>query len=658
MCGFVGIVQQVEQNYEQMQRNLRCMSDILAHRGPDGEGIWIDTEAGVGFGHRRLAVIDLSAAGHQPMISNSERYIISYNGEIYNFISIKKELDSAGSELSWRGHSDTEVILAAVEYWGIEKTLSKLVGMFAFSLWDKQQRILHLARDRMGEKPLYYGMNNKVFFFGSQLKAFTQHPDWQAEINRDALGLFMQYGYIPAPYSIYKNIFKLPPGTFLSIPVNTSESIANNIPEAKQYWSYLDSIVMSSDEEYRGDENGAMSELERILTRSITDQMVADVPLGAFLSGGIDSSLITALMQANSTTPVKTFSIGFKEKKYNEAQHASAVAKHLGTEHHELYLSPEDTLSMVPNIADVYDEPFADPSQIPTILLSQLARQHVTVSLSGDGGDELFCGYSRYFTDSRRWASINRLPYPARKVLSSLLLTTPYQVFNVLLYWTRLFRTPDGKKGSYASALIKLAEEMKFDHFGQFYDFRCSNWKHPTEIVLNSQPTDSMTRDLSMNSLNFSEQCRYMMSFDTQQYLPDDILVKVDRAAMSTSLETRVPLLDHRVIEFSNSLPLSMKVRNGDFKWLLKKLLYKYVPQSLVDRPKMGFGVPIGSWLRGPLTEWSQSMLNETRLKDEGYLNSALVSKKWRDHLSGRHNHQGSLWHVLMFQAWLEKNNP
>ncbi len=655
MCGFVGFLQKPILNKNALISNLTRMTDTLIHRGPDDAGVWCDERICIGLGHRRLAVLDLSATGHQPMFSGNKRYVIVYNGEIYNFPTLKNELDAI-TNIYWRGHSDTEILLAAIEEWGVEKTLSKLVGMFAFALWDLKEETLYLARDRMGEKPLYYGINNKILFFGSELKAFQPHPKWKGQINQNALGLLLQYGYIPAPFSIYQNIFKLLPGTFLKISNRDGWLTKNELPEPISYWSFIDIAKQSAINPFSDDPDEIVAELERILTKSVTSQMVADVPLGAFLSGGIDSSLITALMQANSSKPVKTFTIGFHENEYNEAKFAKAVSEHLGTEHTELYLNPKEALSIIPELAEIYNEPFADASQIPTLLVSRLARKEVTVGLTGDGGDELFGGYSSYTKNPRRWSFINKLSPKLRNSISLILRKTPYLLFDLLLLWTRPIRPCDGMQGSYASSLLKFGKELRCKDFVEFYNFRESMWPETTKLVLNSQKISPIGSILHTNTDDIVGLVEYMMSFDTIQWLPDDILVKVDRAAMSTSLETRIPLLDHRLVEFACKIPLSIKRHKGLAKWPLKKLLYKYVPEPLVNRPKKGFSLPIGTWLRGPLREWGEELLDTQFLNDGGYFASPLIRRKWEEHLAGKHNWSKQLWPVLMFQAWLKHN--
>ena len=641
MCGFAGIIRQDIKAYPQKFGTiLNEMTRIINHRGPDDSGIWIDQNAGVGLSHCRLAVLDLSVAGRQPMVSKNNRYCITYNGEVYNFKEIKKSLNNDYS-LEWKGHSDTEVILAAVQEWGVEKTLKSLVGMFAFALWDIQERKLYLARDRMGEKPLYYGINNGSFLFGSDLKSFTVIPSWRPEIDRIALSKFVQYGYIPAPFSIYKGIKKLIPGSYLKIPIEDKPLYNENLPEPELYWSFLD-----SQKEFDGDEHDAIVTLEELLIQSVNLQQISDVPLGTFLSGGIDSSLVTALLQMQNNKPVKTFSIGFNENSFNEAHYAKKVASFLGTEHTEQYLDPDDILSVVPELSDIYSEPFSDVSQLPTLMVARLARKNVTVCLSGDGGDELFCGYSRYVKDTTRWNMINQVPLSVRFFISNIIEKTPISLMNILLAWGNLFRTADMHQGRLSASLKRFGKELSLTTFAQLYDFRISNIQEPLKIVQESEMINDFTADTVF------DQFIYMMTRDTLSYLPNDILTKVDRAAMSTSLETRIPLLDHRVVEFASSLPVSIKMNYGNLKWPLKKILYKYIPPKLVERPKMGFGVPMGKWLRGPLREWAEELLNEQQLKEQNYLVTESVRKIWKEHLSGQFNHQGLLWSLLMFQSW------
>lgn len=562
MCGFVGFLGS-SSFYEQVgdEAMLKRMADTIMYRGPDDAGYWFDGDNRIGLGHRRLSIVDLSPAGHQPMQSSSSRYVIAFNGEIYNHPSLRQALEINGQAPSWRGHSDTETLLAGFDVWGIQGTVERAIGMFAFAVWDRQTYTLTLGRDRFGEKPLYYGWqgrgNDAVFLFGSELKALRAHPAFESNINRGALSLYMRHNYIPAPYSIYEGVGKLSPGCLLTVSLQQRE------PKVWAYWSFAQVAESGAANVFVGSDDQAVDELEALLKDAVRQQMMADVPLGAFLSGGVDSSTVVALMQAQSSRPVKTFTIGFNEEGYNEAIHAKAVARHLGTEHTELYVTAERALSVISRLPTLYDEPFSDSSQIPTFLVSQLARQHVTVSLSGDAGDELFCGYNRY---------------------------------------------------------------------------------EPPTLLTGNRPALSGLDDVQR-----------MMALDMMTYLPDDILTKVDRAAMGVSLETRVPFLDHRVVKFAWRVPQAMKLRDGVSKWILRQVLYRHVPKKLIERPKMGFGVPIDTWLRGPLKDWAEALLDEGRLRREGYFNPALVRAKWAEHLSGKRNWQYHLWDVLIFQTWLEE---
>jgi len=635
MCGFSGFLSRTTAiNADICQQ----MADTLHHRGPDDSGVWLDQDAGIALGHRRLAILDLSPQGHQPMTSACGRYIIAYNGEIYNFKTIRKQLERNGAAPNWRSHSDTEIMLAAITHWGIEKALDRFNGMFAFALWDKKNRLLHLARDRIGEKPLYYGWMGKVFLFASELKALRAHPAWRGEINRDALTLLLRHNYIPAPYSIYKGIYKLLPGTLLTLPLSAR---AGEIPEALPYWSAKTVAEQGTIAPFTGNETEAIEKLEQLLRDAIKLRMEADVPLGAFLSGGIDSSTVVALMQAQSEKAVKTFSIGFYEDGYNEAKHAKAVAHHLGTEHTELYVTSEEAMAVIPRLPTLWDEPFSDSSQIPTFLVSQLARQQVTVSLSGDGGDELFAGYNRYFLARRIWKNIGWMPESWRWMMAKLLRLPSTQLFQYL------------KQPRLGDKLHKLAEILTVESPEYMYKSLISHWKMPESILINAKEPPTAISDKHQWA-NLSDFTQRMMYLDLVTYLPDDILVKVDRASMGVSLESRVPLLDHRVVEFAWSVPLSFKIKRGDSKWLLRQVLYKYVPKELIERPKMGFGIPVDKWLRGPLRDWAEALLNPARLQREGFFNPAPIQEKWLEHQSGKRNWQYHLWDVLMFQAWLE----
>lgn len=643
MCGVTGqIISPPGMSGGNLAETTALMARQLTHRGPDDTGMWQDETTGICLAHRRLSILDLSREGHQPMFSADGRFIMAFNGEIYNYAELRSDLP----EVAWRGHSDTEVMLAAIAQWGLAKAVGRFVGMFAFALWDRLEKQLYLVRDRIGEKPLYYGWIGNIFMFGSELKALCAHPGWKAEVDRDALALYLQFNYIPAPFTIYRGIRKLEAGCIARIdPAQKDSQI-----EIQRYWS-LQEVVSRP----RRDISSALAieQAEGILSQSIRDQMVADVSIGAFLSGGIDSSLVVALMQKQSARPVRTFTIGFHERAYNEANHAALVARHLGTEHTEFYVTPQDALDVIPLLPALYDEPFADSSQVPTYLLARLTRQHVTVSLSGDGGDEFFGGYNRYFWGDNIWNRVKRIPLPVRKVSAQMLRAFSPES------WDRVFSLmgPALPKRLRYSALgdklHKLANLLGVRQASEVFLELISLWDGKA-VVLGTQPTLKESRNplLCQSGLDFTE---YMMCMDALTYLPDDIMVKVDRATMGVSLESRTPFLDHRVMEFAWSLPLDLKIRHGQGKWLLRQILYKHVPRELIERPKMGFGIPIDSWLRGPLRDWAEALLDESRLRREGYFVPGPIRQKWEEHLSGKRNWQYHLWGVLMFQAWRER---
>lgn len=647
MCGLTGYWKACGHSTQEAQAIVGAMARQISHRGPDDQGMWIDADVGFALAHRRLSILDLSPQGHQPMLSHCGRYVIAFNGEVYNFAAIRDELEQAGVAPAWHGHSDTEVMLAAVAAWGLEAALKKFVGMFAFALWDRETRTLSLARDRLGEKPLYYGWQGEILLFGSELKVLRAHPAFRAEIDRDALTLFLRHNAIPSPYSIYQGIHKLPSGTFLKVRAGQKDA------RPVAYWSARSVAEAGQHNLFRGSDAEAVPELERLLAQAVGGEMVADVPLGAFLSGGIDSTTIVALMQTQTPRPVKTFTIGFNETGYNEAEHAHGVARHLGCEHTELYVTPQDAMDVIPNLSSTYDEPFADSSQIPTCLVSRLARQHVTVSLSGDGGDELFGGYSRYFWARNIWRKLGWAPRPLRAALAGVLTTLPPATWNMAFQKLERWLPARLRYANPADKLHKAAEILAVRSPEEIYLGLVSHWKHPAQLVPGSHEPPTLLTDPARRA-DLPDFEHRMMYLDTVTYLPDDILTKVDRAAMSVSLETRVPLLDHRLVEFAWTLPLDMKIRHGQGKWLLRQVLYRHVPQALMERPKMGFGVPIDHWLRGPLKDWAATLIEPKRLTREGFFDQVPIQRKWVEHQSGSRNWSYYLWDVLMFQAWLQ----
>ena len=652
MCGIAGFLGAIPRHAKEEQRiRLKRMTDAIIYRGPDDAGYWSDAEHGIGLGHRRLSILDLSPAGHQPMQSAGSRYVIAFNGEIYNHLLLREELDSAGRVQAWRGHSDTETLLAGFDAWGILSTVERAIGMFSFAVWDRQAGTLTLGRDRIGEKPLYYGWQGQggeaAFLFGSELKALRAHPAFENTISRGALSLQLRHNYIPAPYSIHEGIAKLAPGSLLTVSARQRE------PKVWTYWSGAQQAAQGVANPFTGTANQAVDALENLLKDAVRGQMMADVPLGAFLSGGVDSSTVVALMQAQSSRPVKTFSIGFHEENYNEAEYAKAVASHLGTDHTELYVTAEQAMAVIPRLPSMYDEPFSDSSQLPTFLVSQLAREHVTVSLSGDAGDELFCGYNRYQMTARLWKTLGAGPRPLRRLAARGLTSVSVQSWNRLASAAAPFLPQSLRHANLGDKLHKGAGVVASASLDALYLSLVSHWDDPASVVIGAtEPSTLLTDDT--HAFPELDSIQRMMAFDMLTYLPDDILVKVDRAAMSMSLETRVPFLDHRVVEFAWRLPQSVKLRDGTTKWALRQVLYKYVPKALIERPKMGFGVPIGDWLRGPLRDWAETLLDESRLRNEGFFKPAQIRKKWEEHLSGRRNWQYHLWDVLMFQSWFE----
>lgn len=651
MCGLVGVLGCPTSD----EGVLRKMANTLFYRGPDDFGMWHDCAGAIQMAHRRLSVVDLSPAGHQPMSSASGRYVIAFNGEIYNHLDLRAEIEKIGADrtadIVWRGHSDTETLLAGFDAWGVKATVERCIGMFAFGIWDNKERILTLGRDRVGEKPLYYGWQGQgdkaCFLFGSELKALKAHPAFAAEINRDALCLLIRHNYIPAPHSIYCGIHKLLPGNLLTVSLDQREWAI------EAYWTLTEIAVSGNCSPFEGTPAETIYELEELLKSAVRQQMIADVPLGAFLSGGIDSSTVVALMQEQSERPVKTFTIGFNEEGYNEAVHAKAVALHLGTDHTELYVTSQQALEVIPKLPSLYCEPFADSSQIPTFLVSQLARQQVTVALSGDAGDELFAGYNRYALTSKLWDGIARLPRGMRSLGATGILALSPDAWNKLLGPLQSWAPKFLRQTNIGANLHKGAGVLCANNLDDLYLGLVTHWE-PDSLVIGGQEPLTCLRG---NPLQLSglDAVQRMMALDAITYLPDDILVKIDRAAMGVSLEARVPFLDHRVVEFAWRVPQSMKLHDGFGKWILRQILYRHVPRELIERPKTGFGVPIGAWLRGPLKNWAESLLDEARLRHEGYFNPVPIRTKWAEHLSGKCNWQSLLWGVLMFQAWLEE---
>jgi asparagine synthase (glutamine-hydrolysing) len=624
MCGIAGLYSGCGRGPESLDQIVRTMTDTLHHRGPDDSDVWVDGSACVALGHKRLSILDLSPLGRQPMHSACGRFVIVYNGEVYNHRDIRRDLP----DYPFKSSSDTETILSAIGAWGVESAIKRFVGMFAFALWDKEMRKLFLVRDRLGIKPLFYGMREDGgWVFGSELKALRAYPAPLPSIDRNALALYFRHNYIPAPYSIYQDTWKVEPGQMIVLGTGDIQK--------KKWWNVEDIWRSGFESPWEMGDSEATDALESLLSDAVGLRMLADVPLGAFLSGGIDSSTVVALMQAQSSRPVKTFSIGFHEAAYNEAQHAKVVAGHLGTDHTELYVTPKDLLDVVPLIPQYWDEPFADSSQIPTYILSKLTREHVTVSLSGDGGDELFSGYERYF-HAQNWDKIATIPLPVRNCMKHILKAAPASLFKML--------------GAIGPKIRWRLDLLSMKDFQEFYRYMLSHFKHPADFVLGAEEwVTPLTASCSLLPDRFA----HMAMRDLQMYLPDDILTKVDRASMAVSLEARVPLIDHRVVEFAARTPMSAKVRGGQGKWLLRQVLYRHVPQEIVDRPKMGFGVPVEQWMRGELREWCEDLLSPETIRRQGYVDASMVGRMWHEYLDGETNWNYYLWDVLMLQAWL-----
>ena len=621
------------------------MTAALWRRGPDAGGVFVDEEAGVALGHRRLAILDLSERGAQPMRSACGRYVLTFNGEIYNHLDLRRELESSGGA-EWRGSSDTETLLAGFAQWGVAPTLERTVGMFALALWDRRQRELTLARDRFGEKPLYFGYvdSGRSFVFGSELKALKAHPAFTNRVDRSALALFLRFSYVPAPYSIYENVFKLEPGSLVSLDIG---SLGGRELRFERYWRYADVARVGLADPILNEKAG-IEALEAALRELIALQLVADVPVGAFLSGGVDLSTIVALMQAQSTRPVKTFTIGFDEAGFDEAPYAAAVAHRLGTDHTEIRVTSEETRAVIPNLPTMYDEPFGDSSQIPTSVVSAVARREVTVALSGDGGDELLAGYNRYMMGPKLWRTISKCPPPLRHALGATMAGAPGWAWKALAlgYGRRL--------ASFVDKAYKIGPTIdQMQGVDDLYKALVVEWGTDETPALGASRLP-LTLDAMVDQCEIGDVVHRMMLFDGVTYLPDDILTKVDRAAMAVSLETRVPLLDHRVAAVAWRLPMSMKIRDGQSKWALRQILYRYVPQELIERPKAGFAAPVGKWLRGALNEWGSALLEEERLRKEGFLDPVAVTRMWSQHCSGTRDWTHRLWNLLTFQAWWE----
>lgn len=649
MCGFAGFWdEQARVNKAELESRALSMANTLRHRGPDSYGVWAQAEAGLAFGHRRLAILDLSPAGHQPMCSPSGRFVLVYNGEVYNCAELRSELLRENGTLSFRGHSDTEVMLAAFEAWGLDPALKRMNGMFAFALWDRQRRELFLARDRMGEKPLYYGWVKNVFLFGSELKALRAYPTFDAEIDRDALASYLRFDCVPAPFSIYKNISKLQPGCFLRLRKGNLH--------IREYWSLRSSVMRGLSEPFPGCVQEAEEELDGLLRDAVKLRMHADVPLGAFLSGGIDSSLVVALMQAQSSEGVRTFSIGFHDEECDEAKDAQRVARHLGTDHTELYVTSADAMRMIDSLPEIYDEPFADSSQIPTLLVSELARRQVTVSLSGDGGDEIFGGYNRYTWGDRVWRYFERATPTARRLAASAIRAAGPRYWDAAFRLARPVLPKAWRQRLPGYKLHKIATLLTSADPEEMYARMASRWFEPERALRGARKLAPLAM-VDHQQLALSDFAQQAMYLDALTFLPNDILVKVDRATMAFSLEGRIPYLDHRVVEFAWRLPVQLKVRPNQGKWILRQVLYRYVPGKLIERPKMGFGIPLDLWLRGPLRDWAEALLEPQLLEQAGFFNAPVVRQIWKEHLSGRGAWHYHIWDVLMFQLWLRHQN-
>ncbi|MBO9488988.1 asparagine synthase (glutamine-hydrolyzing) [Endozoicomonas sp. G2_1] len=636
MCGIVGVYNKLKS-----EEDLTPLLAEINHRGPDDSGVWNDDLVNLHLGHARLAIVDLSSAGHQPMYSRLKRYVMVFNGEIYNHKTLRAEINKE-ILIDWQGHSDTETLLAAIELWGIEETLQKVTGMFAIALWDIEKKLLHLVRDRLGEKPLYFGWQKDSFLFSSELKALKKHPSFQGNINRKAIALYFKYNYVPTPYSIYEGIHKLKPGYIVTLDIRTCKLVE------KQYWSLKHTATNFNRSQLSSTDY--ISELNSLLTHSIEQQMMADVPLGAFLSGGIDSTTVVSIMQYLSNRPIKTFTMGFDDKDFNEAEHAKAVANHLKTEHYEFYVKGKDALGVIPRLPEIYDEPFADSSQIPTYLVSKLAKEHVTVSLSGDAGDELFSGYNRYTITHDLWGKLNKLPRGMRNIIGSGLTKVSPDSWDNIANLIKL----DRKFPNLGHKVHKGARVLGAGSFSDLYLNIVSNWEEPLLLVKGVDVLPDL--NISESNIDSLTDIEKMMLWDGESYLVDDILVKLDRATMAVSLESRVPFLNHNVVEFAWKIPQKYKINEGQSKWILRQVLYKYVPKELIERPKKGFSLPLAKWLRNELKDWAYSLIEPRKLLAQGFLHEPVITNKWLEHQTGKRDWSIQLWSVLMFQAWLEDN--
>ena len=646
MCGLAGILTAEHRTDEELTRHARGMGASIVHRGPDDEGIWTDAEAGVALAFRRLAIVDLSQEGHQPMRSASGRYMMVFNGEVYNYVELGRELEAKGYR--FRGHSDTEIMLAAFETWGIEAAVQRFVGMFAIALWDRRERTLHLMRDRLGIKPVFVYWKNGTLLFGSELKTLFAHPELEPEIDRSALASYLRYLYVPAPMSILRGVWKLEAGHILTV-----RDARTRPPASRAFWSVEEVAARGRNSQLAVSDAEMLEQLHALLKDAVALRMRADVPVGAFLSGGIDSSLVVALMQACTSRAVRTFTIGFDEPEWNEAPYAERIAQHLGTNHTSVTLTAQDALALVPTLPHMFDEPLADPSQIPTYLVSQIARRDVTVALSGDGGDELFAGYNRYTQGQSTIRRAQRIPLALRRSLASALQSRSPEAWDSTM--SRLGRVlpAAGRVRLAGDKLYKLADLLKRDGESEMYRSLLSQWHDPSHVLVDSFEQPDVVGRVMSNEQNLSLLDRMMLS-DQLGYLPDDLLAKVDRASMAVSLEVRVPILDHRVVEYSWRVPDHSRVRNGESKWPLRQLLSQYVPNEMFDRPKMGFSVPVQQWLRGPLRDWADDLLAPAALRRGGVFDVDAVVSGWSAVRAGRSRAGMALWSVLVFQAWQE----